>query len=426
MATFKAEIQNRRADGTYNVRIRITHNRAVRRLSTNLYITDKDLTRGGKIKNAQVLSQCEVLIGKCRTACNNMGYAINALSIDELADRVKMHLQGGERFGLDFIQYMVGLAGDMKPRTGSAYRSAANALRRFLKRDMLDISEISAKFLREFEAFLFKEPCQRGANKRKDADTKPPPKKGSAASKYLTVIRAAHNRAKEEYNDEDKGIVPIPFSPFKGFKIKPQPEARKRGLTPAVIQAIIDLPYTGRKSSLNLAKDCFILSFALIGMNSIDMYFADPVKGQILVYYRRKTADRRSDRAEMQVRTESCIDMLLERHQDAGGSRLFGFYKSYASPDSFNAAVNRGLKQIRDRLCLPQLDFYAARHSWATIARSADVGIDKATVHEALIHSSGRMAITDVYVIRDWSVIWEANRKVLSLFDWSAVGYDVL
>lgn len=45
MATFKAEIQNKRQDGTYNIRIRVTHNRVVRRLSTNIYVTAEDLTR---------------------------------------------------------------------------------------------------------------------------------------------------------------------------------------------------------------------------------------------------------------------------------------------------------------------------------------------------------------------------------------------
>jgi len=31
------------------------------------------------------------------------------------------------------------------------------------------------------------------------------------------------------------------------------------------------------------------------------------------------------------------------------------------------------------------------------------------------------MKVTDIYIDRDWTVIWEANRKVLELFDWTAV-----
>ena len=46
MLTIKAEIKKSelKVDGTYNVKIRFTLDRKVKRLSTNLFITSKDLT----------------------------------------------------------------------------------------------------------------------------------------------------------------------------------------------------------------------------------------------------------------------------------------------------------------------------------------------------------------------------------------------
>ena len=430
MATFKAEVQNKRADGTYNIRIRVTHNRVVRRLSTNMYVTDADLTRGLKIKNPRVIEKCNDLTSKCREACNTLGYAINALPVDKLVEKLKTYLQGKEHFTLDFIDYMTIKAAGMKKSTGDTYLNTASALRRFLKRDKLDIAEINVNFLREFEAYLEKEPSQRG-NNRKASKKEIPLKGGRAVSKYLGCVRAIHNQAKREYNDEDRGLIRVPYSPFKNFRIKPQPQTRKRGLAPEIIQAIIDMPYkpgdTRRGwSRFNMAKDCFMLSFALTGMNSVDMYHAKPVKHRTLTYNRIKTTDQREDKAETRVRLESCIDYLLEKYRDPKGERLFNFYLHYSSPFTFNRAINVGLKQTGEILGIKKLEFYAARHSWATIARSSDVGIDKATVHEALNHSSGYLAVTDIYIDRDWSVIWNANKKVLALFDWSAVGYDVL
>jgi hypothetical protein len=32
------------------------------------------------------------------------------------------------------------------------------------------------------------------------------------------------------------------------------------------------------------------------------------------------------------------------------------------------------------------------------------------------------MSVTDIYIERDWSVIWEANSRVLALFDWTEAG----
>ena len=65
---------------------------------------------------------------------------------------------------------------------------------------------------------------------------------------------------------------------------------------------------------------------------------------------------------------------------------------------------------IRDR-------YYAARHSWATLAVNK-VGIDKYTVHSALNHIDEAMKVTDVYIERDFKIENEANSKVLKyVFD---------
>ncbi len=422
MATFKPEVQNKRADGTYNVRIRITHNRVVRRLSTNIYVTGDDLTRSLNIKNQEVLDQCEDLIRRCRTVCNGLGYSLSALPIDDLVDKLKDQLHGANTFQLDFIEYTRQKTADMNPGTAATYKIMLSALQRFIKRDHLDITEITTAFLRDFEKFIENEPSQQGNNRKKDKE-EDRPKGGRAVSAYLASVRAIHNKAKAEFNDEDRGVIRIPFSPFKNFKIKPQPKTRKRGLTPEQIQAIIDLPYEeGEKSRRNLAKDCFILSFALIGMNSVDMYYAEPVKRRTLIYNRRKTTDRRDDNAEMRVRIDGCLTCLVEKYADPKGERLFNFYTRYSTPFTFNKALNKGLKQVGAILGIDGLEFYAARHSWATVARSSDVNIDKATVHEALNHVSSDLAITDIYIDRDWSIIQNANKKVLALFDWSLVG----
>lgn len=424
MATFKAEVQNKRADGTYNVRIRVTHNREIRRISTNIYVTTDDLTRSLKIKNVNIIDKCNDLTKKCNKFCENLGFALFNMPIKELVEKLKIHLQGGDRFYLDFMQYTVDKAAEMKKGTGDTYLNMLSALRRFIKRDSLDISEINTNFLREFEKFIATEPSQRG-NNRKKAKKDLEAKGGRAISKYLACVRAIHNKAKEEFNDEDRGIINIPFSPFKGFKLKPQPKTRKRALPVALIQLIIDLPYEkeiigGRTNRFNLAKDCFILSFALIGMNSADMFYAGLPKKNIVIYNREKTEGRRDDDAEMRVKIGKCISQLMKKYND--DKKLFRFYRHYADHTTFNAALNKGLKRIGKLIGVDDLEFYAARHSWATIARSSAVGIDKYTVHEGLNHAPDKdMKVTDIYIDRDWSTIWDANEKVLALFDWAAI-----
>ncbi|MDR1543504.1 MAG: transposase, partial [Prevotellaceae bacterium] len=58
------------------------------------------------------------------------------------------------------------------------------------------------------------------------------------------------------------------------------------------------------------------------------------------------------------------------------------------------------------------LTFYAARHTWATLAENS-VGIDKYTVHKCLNHVDEKMRMTDRYTKTDWRPINKANRQVL-------------
>lgn len=422
MATFKIEIQNKRADGTYNLRIRVTHNTVVRRISTNLYVTGEELTRSKKLKEGKTALLAEDLIKKCRETCNSMGMEIQNMSIDTLVDRLKSALKGGETFRLDFIKFAEEKILNLSSGTAMIYRTAINTLRRFIMRDELDISEINVSFLRAFERFIEAEPSKRGSNRKAMTEKAKEGKGGRAVSLYMSCIRSLYNQAKDEYNDEDRGIINIPYSPFSHYKVKAQPRTKKRAIPVEMIQKIISLPYKkerpdGRQSAYNIAKDCFLLSFMFIGMNSADMYYLMPPKNGVLVYNRKKTASRRADLAEMRVRVEPCTAFLLDKYK--GDKTLFNFASLYATCKSFNRVINDGLKDIGSDIGVEGLTLYAARHSWATIARSAAVGIDKATVHEALNHVDKEMKVTDIYIDRDWSVIWEANRKVLALFDWT-------
>ena len=79
--------------------------------------------------------------------------------------------------------------------------------------------------------------------------------------------------------------------------------------------------------------------------------------------------------------------------------------------------VNRGLHKWAQQEGIEAFTLYAARHSWASIARSAAVGVDKATVDDCLNHVT--MAVADIYIDKDYSVFDAANRKVLDLFTWA-------
>ncbi len=158
---------------------------------------------------------------------------------------------------------------------------------------------------------------------------------------------------------------------------------------------------------------------------------AKPLNDEI-IYNRQKTASRRNDQAEMHIKIDPCINKLISRYKDKTGKRLFNFYLRYTDRHSFSFALNKGLKIVGNVIGITGLTFYAARHSMATIARTPRVkdtksgkiggaGLDKYIVHEMLNHIDPAMKVTDIYLVKDWSILWDANTKLLALFDWSKI-----
>ena len=216
---------------------------------------------------------------------------------------------------------------------------------------------------------------------------------------------------------KEKNLILIPNSPFMELEIPKQEATRKRAISADIIKKLWKLPYKdmkkGYKSTChyNLAKDCFILSFCLMGINSADLYNATEMEGYTIVYNRTKSKDRRLDKAQMKVDIPRLILPLVEKYKDKTGKRLFNFYQYYADEKDFNKAINYGLKEICTILEIDDLEYYAARHSWATIALNK-AGIDKYIVHAALNHIDDAMKVTDIYIERDFVNENKANTKV--------------
>lgn len=237
-------------------------------------------------------------------------------------------------------------------------------------------------------------------------------------SLYLGSIRHLFNEAKKKYNDYDKNIILIPHSPFEHVEVPKQEATRKRALSAETINQILKLPYIRNANGkericpFNLAKDCFILSFCLMGMNSVDLHSCDEIEDNAITYYRSKTTGRRLDKAKMKVVIPPVLSSLMEKYKDHTSKRVFRFYQMYNTANNFNRAINLGLKQIGKILKVDDLEFYAARHSWATIALNK-VGIDKYTVHAALNHVDETMRVTDIYIERDFVNENKANAKVV-------------
>ena len=416
MLTIKAEIKRSelKADGTYNVKIRFTLDRKVKRLSTNLFVTQQDLTKSLKFKeDTSIKREVDRLVLYYREQCLKLQLDQNHYSLDEIVEFLNGEQEKQQT--INFIKFSREWIASTTIKGAANYTTAINALVRFIGKEELDINLITLDFLEDFKSFLNKEREIR--TKRLMQQGKRVPSNRSL-SLYLISIKKLFNEAKKRYNKKDKNLILIPNSPFIELEIPKQEATRKRAISADIIKKVWKLPYKDMKKGYkatcryNLAKDCFILSFCLMGMNSADLYNATEMKGNTITYNRTKTKDRRLDKAQMKVDIPKLAQPLIEKYKDKTGKRLFNFYQYYVDEKGFNKAINYGLKEIGRLLEIDDLEYYAARHSWATIALNK-VGIDKYTVHAALNHVDETMRVTDIYIERDFVNENRANAKVV-------------
>ncbi len=416
MLTIKAEVQRdkQRSDGTYNVKVRFTQDRKVKRLSSSLFVTSKDLTKSFNFKEGTtVKKEVDKLINTYQEKCAKLQLEVNHYTLDDILAFLKSDREQTQP--IDFILFCKEWLETTDIKGKKNYQSALNSFISYLGKEHLKTDEVTSQLLNGFKAHLNLKREKQVLQLQKQGKRIP---SNRIVSLYLGSIRHLFNEAKKKNNDYDKNIILIPHSPFEHIEVPKQEATRKRALTAEVINQISMLPYIcnangkERNCPFNLAKDCFILSFCLMGMNSVDLHSCDEIEENVITYYRSKTTGRRLDKAKMKVTILPILSSLIKKYKDYTDKKVFRFYQMYNTANNFNRAINAGLKEIGKLLKVDDLEFYAARHSWATIALNK-VGIDKYTVHSALNHVDEAMKVTDIYIERDFINENQANAKVI-------------
>lgn len=328
-------------------------------------------------------------------------FQVNKMTASELSDYLDTY-ENELDFRLNFLEYSKKIIDQIriKGRTGTAsnHLYAIKALEREMG-SKIDISDINVKFLEQFEDKLKKAEMTRGI------------------SLYIGSIRTIFNIARNEFNDEDRGIIKIKHNPFAKYKIPEQPETTPRVLTIEQMQSLIDkIDLSGTiysQSRDQLGINVFILSFALFGTNTVDLYNAKQYENGRLIYHRTKTVGRMKSRAKISIKVPEQITDLFNSYLDPDGKRVFSFYKRFSDYKCFNKSINKGLHKF-----IPELTSYYARHTMASHMRNK-AGIPKDVVHLCLNHGSNDgMKMTDIYLEEDWSIYDDANKKLINLYRW--------
>lgn len=369
MANAKLTLDKRRrkTDGTYPVKIAISHNQRTAYISLGISIpADAWDERKNRPKQPHLAPILSARLAEVQGALLSL-HPIKHLTANQLRDKIEasIHPDTAPTFGEWYEQFT---ETHENPRTRAIYDATLHLI------NLHDKNSYNAKFEEITKAWLesfFASLAQRSPSV-------------NARNIHLRNIRAVFNSA------IDNGITEC--YPFRRLKIRPM-ETPKRCLTIAQMRELLTMPEPCR----HLAA--FRLSFYLIGMNMADLLTLTPdnvVDGRI-VYHRHKTHKLYSIKIEEEA--QRIID------QWHGDRLLLSFAERCANYRHFYNKANIYLSTLR-----PGLTMYWARHTWATIAAELDIPDD--TIALALGHSA-RNATTDIYIKRNMAKVDKANRMVI-------------
>ena len=400
MATLSIILDQRRTkrDGSFPLKIRISHNKKAHLHSLGISILPKqwDVSKF-QIKQH---TNCKLLNAKLNKQFTWVEQKLLDLertkpihTIQDIKGIFKpQKVEKEEKFDIVKYGYKLIEQQNQSGRYGNAntYKKAIERLRKFSP-SKLAFENITYQFLCDWETAMRKEGV-----------------KVNSVGAYMRSIRAIYNQAIKS------NIVDAKHYPFTNYKIKSEKTAQ-RTLSKSQIQQIEQLTFP-KESAIEKAKNIFLLSFYLRGINFRDlaMLTTDNIHGDRIIYKRQKTHKIYS--IKLVLKASSIIDHYKEQNEPFLLPIISNKYKDdkefqYLSAREMIKNYNkRYYHKIGKLIGEPKMTTYYARYSWANIARK--LGYSKDLIAEALGHEYGNK-VTGIYLDNyDLEVIDEMNEKV--------------
>ena len=402
---------HKKSDGTYNPKIRVYHKGTTSYMATPIYTQLVRFRKGeatGTITDGNIVDSLNGRVKSIRQLLNAYDYVIeeceDAKAVVSFIDK-----KINQEKNLDFIafarEYVEGL-----PNNGTRHvkEQLIIALCRFVQSDSLPVRKITSSFLSRFESWL----RSTRLIKKNGKERKLKPLANSSIQTYMQNVQTLYNKMLKRYNDYEINDIVITGDPFKVYDPHQDFTYKKKAVGADIIRKIVAYKSPKEKySPRNYARDMFLLSFCLAGMNIIDIFNCDSYIGGRIDYRRTKTRSKKKDKAFISVPVYPEVQEIFNAYRDADDIRVFDLYKRYAHLQSARQGLAYGMKMMCKDLGIDHISFYAARHSFATIARN-DCNVSMEDIALCLTHASG-FRMTDTYVKPDFSRVDKVIRKVL-------------
>ena len=387
-------------DGRYPLIIQVIRYRWKRdiytlyRLHKGEFNPEKETLRAGSRKKERVayIREATEYVAKLREIVTNICNTLNAGKKDySVDDIILMYTRYNDLSNIFvFTDYLTTeLKEEGKDGTSSNYKNAIRAFDEFLNDPLFTFGNLTPRLVALYRNYLRQKGC-----------------KPNTIWAYLYQLRAIYNKAKM------MGVVLSELDPFSEVTFKKEKTA-KRAVSAKQILMIEQVDLSGESELIQLARDVFMFSFYARGMAFVDMCYLkkENLRINILSYRCKKTGQL------LEMKVEQPLSLLIDKYADPASPYLLPMLRegdSYQAYRLIQRKLNKRILQVGEILQFPfPLTFYAARHTWASLAQ--EEGIPISVISTCMGH--GSESTTRVYLRQiNHDVLDEANSRVIKSY----------
>lgn len=371
LTIFKAKVLK---DGRHKIRIAVCHKQETCYIVTRFIIDNLS-----QFKNGQVVKRpdASIINTKLRNMLNEYQNKLDSIKCQSIYDCKQIRAilvnsvpidQTAYTFQSVSNSYIDELIEDKRENYAKLLERNCRYFTEFTRGTFL-LSEITPETINNYERFL--------RNKKKVGDTTI----GMMMSRTRTIINRAIN----------KQLVKYDIHPFLYYKIRASP-VREVDIT---IENLIKIKnYSPNEKRLQVARDLFMLSFYLGGINLIDLLSIDFRKTDTINYIRKKARNLKQGEQNIVIPIPNEAKPVISKWMNKNTGKLdFGYNFTYSN---FSRYLTRSLKNIADNLDIRQkLVYYSARKTFAQFA--SELGVPDGVIDYCLGHSDKSKGIIRYY-----------------------------
>lgn len=338
--------------GKHKIRIAIGHKQETRYLVTRFNIDDLSQFKDGQVVGIPNASYVNM---KLRSILNSYQEALDRISTQsytcaQVVEYLSNIKQGAAPFSSASTDYIINMEKEGRKSTAELYRRTCRYFNDFIKLDVM-LDGITPRTIKEFDIYL------------KNEKNLNPVTRGTHMAHLKAILNQAVRDKKVSYDTH----------PFEYYE-KPEGNIRELDISVDEVKQIRDS--TPKEKSLRMARDLFMLSYYLGGINLIDLMQFNFKNRDTIEYIREKSKNTKKGDKKISFSIPEEAKPIIKEWMGKNGKLNFGYKYTY---DNFRKFVTKEIKRLAENIGIEShVVYYSARKSF--VQHGFELGISLETL----------------------------------------------